>query len=170
MKLANTLVRMSGNSLVVALTSAIAAGLGAGAFRSVIHRLNQQQVNPLAYVKFMLTAVAAYLVVALLLHYLWYGLCERLVPVWIPIAILGSAVFVLISLTPDVINAWYDEYRGRISLSKYILTEFYAARDVITFLSLITLPITGAIYYTIRIVQKAKAWHNPNDPPSILGQ
>ena len=85
------------------LTGAIAAGICAGGFRSLIHALHQE-LSLWAYVRWTILAIAAYFVVATLLHRFWPGLIEQSVPTWVLTALLGSIIFAAVLRRPGLLK------------------------------------------------------------------
>ena len=149
------------------LTGAIAAGLCAGAVRSLIHALHHE-LTLWAYARWTILAIAAYFVVATLWQRFWRGLVEPIVPTWVLTGLVGSMIFVAVILTSGVIKGWYDPSRVDSSLMGYILTEVKAAGSVFILLSLITLPVTATFHHARDIIRAAKDWHTGSEPPSIL--
>lgn len=149
MKLISSVEKSAKTSLLVDLGVALAVSITAALLTSLISMLNftPRHTSFLIHAKLMLLAVFAYSAVALLLHRFWEGLLRRMVPNWILIAVFGSVVFVCADLIPGVISGWYDPLRMEPSLSKYIATEISAARSVVMFLSLVTLPVAGIVHY-----------------------
>lgn len=155
--------------LTIDLVCAFAASLCAGTFTFLIHLLKPREFNTLTYIQFMLMASVAYFAVALILHKFWKEGLRRMLPTWILISVFGSILFVIIRLLPAVIGGWSGPTVTEPSLTKYIATEVGAARNVMIFLSLITLPITALIYYAALILKAVKRWHNgAESPPGIL--
>jgi hypothetical protein len=150
MKYINALKKFSKDNLFIDLAAAFAASLCASSFTSLIRFQNRGQFNFLAYARFILLAAGAYLTIALILHWVWTGRFRRLLPSWILIAVFGSLLFVCLRLTPGIIKGWNDPYRSETSFLEYISTEIDAARSVIIVLSLITLPVTGLVHYTLK--------------------
>lgn len=157
MKLISAVKKLRGDTLLLDLLTALAAGLAAALLTSLINFQNQQRVNILAYFRFILLAVAAYSAIALLLRRVWTGLLKRIVPNWVLIAVLGSMLFVCVRLTPGIIKGWSDPLRMESTFLSYISTEIDAARSLIIILSFVTLPIAGAIYYSSKWVSQVKS-------------
>ncbi len=72
------------------------------------------------------------------------------------IGLLGSTVFVLTRLTPGLIGGWYDPLRLESTFGEYISTEISAAKSVVLFLSAITIPIAGLVYYGVSTAKALK--------------
>lgn len=169
MRLINAIERFSENRIRVDLWSAIAAGLCAGICTSLEDALDHS-VNPSLYAKALILSTAAYLTVAWLLHLSLFQSVRRVVPSWLIIAFLGSALFVVMDLAPAVIKGWTRPHRIEQSLVKYLSNELYAAGVVIVFFTLITMPITALVYYAADIVRAARTWHDGPETPSIFGR
>jgi hypothetical protein len=167
MKIISACDKLSASNSRSDLIGAIAAGVCAGAVRSLIHALHHQ-LTLWAYVRWTILAIAAYFAVATLLQRFWRGVIERSVPTWVLTALLGSIIFVAVVLTSGVIKGWYDPSRVDSSLIGYILTEAKATGSVVIVLSLITLPVTATFHHARDITRAAKDWHTGSEPPSIL--
>lgn len=155
--------------LAVDLVCGLAAGLCAGSFNFLIHILKPHKFEVLVLLRFMLTAVVAYLTVALILNKFWKEVLRRMLPTWIPIAFFGSLFFVILRLLPAAVEGWTGPTVTEPSLVKYLATELGAARSVVILLSLITFPITALIYHSGFILIVMKRWHSGTGPPlSIL--
>jgi hypothetical protein len=150
MKSINALKKFSEDNLRTDLATGFAASLMAALFTSLVNLLSQNHLNPLAYIRFILLAVASYLAIALFLHRFWTGRLRHLVPNWILIAVFGSILFTYVRLTPGIIQGWYDPLRTESSLIDYLLTEIMAARSVLVVLSLITLPVAWSTNYILK--------------------
>ena len=168
MKVISTIEKLSANRSRVDLVGAIAAGVCAGAVRSLINAL-YHELNLIAYARWIVLAIAAYLIVASLSQRFWRDSLKRRIPVWILTALFGSILFVTANLMPGIIKGWHDPYRLEHSLWEYISTELAAARSVVIVLSFITLPVTAAFHYAGHIIRAIKAWHEGSEPLSILG-
>lgn len=166
MKILNLVEKFSANCWRVDLTSAVAAGLCAGAVTSLINAL-YHPVNLRAYARVTILAIAAYLIIASLWQAIWGDLLKRMLPSWIVIAFYGSVLFVTVRLLPGVIKGWTDPHRVDQSLIEFISTEMAAARSVIAGLAFITLPITALFHYSGHIARAVRAWHNGPQPLSI---
>lgn len=140
--------------LVVALATSLTAALLIALFS--ILSFTPRHTSLLTHMRFMLLAVIAYSVTALVLHRLWAGSLRRMVPNWILIAVFGSVLLVCFDLTPAIIDGWYDPLRIESSLPDYIATEISAARSVVIALSLATLPIAAIVNYFDFIVNLVK--------------
>ena len=167
MKLFNTIERFSENRLRVDLWSAVAAALCAAIFSSLFHALDYP-ITPSLYVRYLILAGCAYLIVASLLHLFGKG-SLWVVPSWMTIAFLGTALFIVLDLAPAVVRGW-AYFRIQQSFVKYFSNELYAAGVVIVFFTLIIMPITALVYYAADIVRAARAWHEGPETPSILGR
>ena len=159
MKFIDRLMEASRDTFRPELAAALAAALSAALLTSVVNLLNQHRVNPLAYLRFVFLATAAYSITACLIHLYWPTSCRRLAPNWIPISIIGSLLFVIVRLTPGVIKGWYDPLRSEESLWPYILNEIDAAKSVVIVLSAITLALAALAYYVSRMLSNARRRH-----------
>lgn len=161
--------RLADRQLMTDLVCACAAGLCAGTYSFLIYLLKPREFNITAYLRYTLTALIAYLAVALILHRFWKEGLRRLLPSWILISVFGSIFFAVLRLLPAVIGGWSGPTVTAPYLAEYMTTEVSAARSVVILLSLLTLPITALIYYGGSIRRAVKRWHNGTDsPPSIL--
>lgn len=149
MRNSHVVTKLSKDTLIADLASAIAASLCPTLFTSFISFQNQNKADFFAYARYFFLAITAYSVVALLLGWLWTKRLRRIIPSWIIIAFLGSILFVLVRLLPSVIKGWNDPYNMESSLLKYLLTELDSARSVVIVLSILTLPISGIIHYNV---------------------
>jgi hypothetical protein len=157
MRSTNVMNKSPRSDLLAALAAAFASGLAAALLTLLVKLLDGQYVPIHTYVKYVLLAVASYSAVALLLHRLWPEKLRGLAPTWISTAFFGSILFVLIRLTPGIIGDWYDPVKLQSSLLNYILTEISAAKSVIVFLSLATIPISGVLYFVTYSVMNYRA-------------
>jgi ABC-type transport system involved in cytochrome c biogenesis permease subunit len=93
MKSIKAVKKFSEDDLLVDLVVAFVAALTAALFTSLINALNQQHLNILTYIKFILLAVTAYSAIALLLNRCWTGRLRRIIPNWILIAVWSLSGF-----------------------------------------------------------------------------
>jgi hypothetical protein len=163
MRLVNAIERFSENRRQVDLWSAVAAGLWAGILSSLSHALDHP-VRLSLYAADLILAVGSYLTVAYLINRFGKVLL-KVIPSWLVIASLGSALYIVMDLARPVISRWaYVEQ----SFVEYFSYELYIAAYLIVSLALITMPITALIYYAGSIVRGVIAWHNGPETPSIL--
>lgn len=166
-----SVVKFTVGRLPTDLACAFAASLCAGTFTFLIHLLKPREFDILTCIRFMSAALAAYFAVALILHKFWNGGLRRMLPNWILISVFGSIFFVILRLLPAVVSGWSGPTITEPSLTKYIATEIDAARNVIVLLSLITLPITAAVYYADPLIKALRRWHEGAEKSSsILGK
>ncbi|HEV2705410.1 MAG TPA: hypothetical protein VGV59_05770 [Pyrinomonadaceae bacterium] len=147
MKFSKTTARSSRGDLLLQLAQSFGAAVAVTLFKVSVNFQNQHRVNLLTNLEFMLIAVTSYPAVAILLHRFWSQRLRSIIPNWMMIAVLGSILFVCSDMTPGIIKGWYDPLRTESSLFDYLAVEFNAAGSVVIALSLITLLVTGSIYF-----------------------
>lgn len=157
MKTKNTANESPRNALLADLAAAFAAGLTGALMTLLVRFLDQQPVPVATYVKYAVLGVASYSAVALVLHRFWTGTLRRVAPAWLLTAFFGSILFVLIRLTPAVIKGWHDPLNLQPSLLDYAATEISAARSVVVFLSFVTIPVSGVVYFVTYFVMNYRA-------------
>lgn len=164
MRLVNAIEKFSENRRKVDLWSAVAAGLCIGMLRYLFHGLDHSESLSF-YAGELIQAVGSYFTVAYLFNRVGKVL-PKVIPSWMVIASLGSALYIVVDLALPVIRRWaYVEQ----SFAEYFSYELYVAGFLIVSLTLITMPITALIYYAGSIVRGLIAWHNGPETPSILG-
>ena len=174
----------SRNSTRVDMVSAAAAGGGLSATCLILLKAatclillkasTLGRVNPLDFsdvASLILIAMMPYLVAGLVIHWLWIKPLRRLIPSWVMIALLGSLFIVLsagvLSFYTKAV-AWSDPATMYETLEAFITDKAKDGLGVFVALSLFTLPITAAVYYTGSIVRVMRRWHTGAEPPSIL--
>lgn len=159
----------SSNKARVDMTSAAAAGAGlcmTGLVLlkvSMLDRVDPLDLNGLAYL--VLITMIPYLAAGLIVHLLWNKSLRHAIPSWIMIALLGS-LFVVVSA-----GVWrfYTNGLAFETVADFIRDKVKDGLGVFVILSLFTLPITAAVYYSQRIVKRVTRWYYYGaEPPSIL--
>jgi hypothetical protein len=147
--------------LDVALTCAFAASLCVSLLFYLVSTASSP-FSPSRFLKYTLITFSCYTCVALLLHKFWIGTLNRILPLWIPIAVWGSLlneVIGSIGWLPQALNDPY--FRGASPfLGDAFWNEIEMMRSVFLVHSLITLPVTGLIYYSGAMVRAVRNWHN----------
>ena len=133
------------------LAAAVSAGLAAAAV-TLFFRLLRQPVPIEVYVKYFVFGIASYALAASVLHEFWTGWPSRIAPKWLLMALLGSLIFLALRLSPGIIQGWLNPLESQ-PLREYILTELTAASSVFMVLTLVTVPVAGAVYYSFSIVR-----------------
>ncbi len=162
----------SSSSKSVHLVSALVASVYLSHFEYNFANLGEPQ-PPFLYYKQMLTAVASFLSVALLVERFWRGQLSRMLPNWILIAVFGSLLYEVIAFTPAMINSWNAQLAqpAEPSLIDFVRKGIDMHRSALIINWLITLPITAAIFYSGIIARVLRHWHNePEKPLRILGK
>ena len=158
---------LQGKHARLALVSALAAGAGLSLMGVVLlnvtflRRVNPQQAADVA--RLVLIATIPYLVAALVVH--WVKPLRRLLPSWLLIACLGSLLIVVSA------GAWSFYMKAGVLETLPDFTRDKVKDGLATFvaLTLLTLPITAAVYYSGGIVRAVRRWQSGPQPPSILG-
>lgn len=149
------------------LVDAIATGLLVGIAPNALEVLMPDHSFDLVrFITNVLTCVAAYTAVALLLHRYWTGLLQRMVPKWTLIAIAGTLVLVCIMGVEQAISRWNDPFRTERALPEFLIAEVSSLRILFLLLCCIALPTTAIVHYATQV---AKAVRRTEKPPSILG-
>lgn len=157
------------NTARVDIASAVAAGAGlcmTGVVLlkiSMLDRVDPLDLRGLALLVFLTTI--PYLAAGLIVHALWKKRLRCAISSWIMIALLG-AMFVVVSA-----GAWsfYTHGLAFEALADFIRDKIKDGLGVFVILSLLTLPITAAMYYSERIVKGVKRWYLYGaEPPSIV--
>ena len=155
---------ISANSDRNDLAGAIVAGFSAGVLQSLITALFRDLTLRTA-VRYFVIGIPAYFLVGVLLQRFWRN---RLAPNWVLTSLFGSILFVAASLTPAVIEGWYDPYNSSESLIDYLSVEVDVAGSIVILLHLATLPIMAIFHYARAIVTAMRKWHAGPEPTSIL--
>ena len=157
------------NTARVDIAGAIAAGAGLCVTglvflkASMLDRVDPLDLNGFSYL--VLLTTMPYLAAGLLVQLLWTTRLRRKIPSWIMIALIGS-MFVVVSA-----GAWsfYTHGLAFEALADFIRDKVKDGLGVFVILSLFTLPITAAVYYSQRIVKGVTRWYFYGaEPPSIL--
>ena len=151
------------------ITSAVAAGAGLCLTGLVLLKASMlDRVDPVGlsgFVRLVLITMIPYLVAGLIVRLLGTKPLRQAIPSWIMIALLGS-MFVVVSA-----GAWrfYTDGLQLETLADFIRDKVNDGLGVFVILSLLTLPITAAVYYSKRIVRGVKRWYFYGaEPPSSL--
>lgn len=153
------LTRFVRNSFNETLRIELATALSAGAAAAVVtlfvrlfFRLQHNQVPIASHIRYFLLGFAAYALAASILYQFWTGWLGRIIPRWLLMPVLGSFIFVVLQLTPGIIGGWLDKLESH-SLGDYISTEISAASSVFILLTIVTVPVAAAVYYSFSIAK-----------------
>jgi hypothetical protein len=133
-------------TLRIELATALSAG-AAAAIVTIFFRLLHQEVPLASSITYFLLGFAAYALAASILYQFWTGQAGRIVPRWLLTAVLGSLIFVIFRLTPGIIGGWLDPAESQ-SLGEYLANEVSAASSVFILLTVVTVPVAAAVYYS----------------------
>jgi hypothetical protein len=124
------------------------------------------RINPPSFTKIataLLLSLSCYLAASLLAIRL--KSLRRVVPSWMFIAVMGSAVLVVVG------GVWMRPAILRLSLAEVISDKLLDALGTIIGLSIFTLPFTAVVYYAGSIVRAIGRWHDgEGGRVSILGE
>jgi len=138
------------NRLYVDLLCGFAASIVTSAFFWFVRLSSAWEMSASLFIRInvrsILISVASYLLVALMLNKYWPQLLRSIIPTWATIPLLGTLIFFAIEFVPLSMN-----YADRPSLGTFGI--------VYAFICVITLPVTGLIYYSSNIIRKLKGWH-----------
>jgi hypothetical protein len=133
-------------TLRIELATALSAG-AAAALVTLFTRMLNHEVAITSYIRYFLLGFAAYALAASILYQFWTGRLGRMIPRWLIMAVLGSLIFVVVQLTPGVVGGWFNPWESQ-SLPEYISTEISAASSVFILLTVVTVPVAAAVYYS----------------------
>jgi hypothetical protein len=156
----------SGESKRVDLACATVAGIALPAAVFGLLRISVLgRINPPGFTKIataILLSLSCYLVASLLI--IWLKSLRRIVPSWVFIAVMGSAILVVVG------GLWMRPAILRLSLAEIASDKLPDALGTIVGLSTFTLPLTAVVYYAGSIVRAIGRWHNGDGRRvSILG-
>jgi hypothetical protein len=167
MKIVKLIEEFSSHRMRIELLSGLAAGLCAAGIISLVYAL-KHPFNLIAYARFVVMGVTAYLAIAALTYRFWRGSLRRMLSSCVLIAVLGSILFATIRLLPGVMEGWTPAQSSSIPLTQYISTEITAALGFVFVLILATLPVAALFQYAGHIVRATRDWHNGPVPLNIL--
>lgn len=150
------------------LKCAIAAGLSVSGLHCLLLAVDSEPFELLRCVKSVIISVASYSGIALLLLCCWKGGVRRVIPVWLPIAILGTAVLASTVGISVGIDRWHSPQRMERTLAEFIAVQLNDLQSLFIVLCIITLPVTAIVYYA-KVIAKVFLNQGPEQLPSILG-
>ena len=156
------------NNTNVEHNCALAAGLCVGGLNCLVSGLEPDHSFELWHcVRSVLLSVASYTAVALFIRWRWRGLLKRIVPVWVAIAILGTALLISLVGVYVGINSWRSPQRVERSLGEFIAVQVNDFLSLFIVVCVLTLPVTAMVYYARNMI--TCVWPKKVEPPpSIL--
>lgn len=156
--------RFADESVRIDFVAAAAAGLTASLVTLAFDLFSRRFHPYYDYVWYPVLGVLAYSLAAFLLLRVWRGWAGRPILIWLPISILGSMLFVMVTLAPGVIGGWYDPLRLEPSFRIYALRELRVAISVVIGLSALTGPIAGLVFLCFFLIRH---WKNGTDTHGV---
>jgi hypothetical protein len=139
----------------VDLACAVVAGIALpAAFFGLLRISIFGRINPPSFAKIAtatLLCLSCYLVASLLV--VWLKSLRRVMPSWVWIAVLGSAILVITG------GIWMRPAILRLSLAEIVSDKLPDALGTTFGLSVFTLPFTAVVYYADSIVRAVGRWH-----------